>query len=221
MAKKPDAYFGAIPFRAFADRRLGDLDVRTLGVIAGHDNMSLLRGGEGCWAGTDRTAALANANVTNVSSSITKLEALGYLVRGPHPRDGRRYTFRVVYDATLDKAAFKGEALPTGKIPSPTHLESVLPADAKVPCPPSSTNGGYQPEQQPNIPEDTLNRPSPERAALTLRKIERAVKKNENLSNKPEIVEWLERMVGETEHGDPHHHWAQRLLEHSYFDDVT
>lgn len=173
---KPIAYFGAIPFRALADRGLNDLDIRTLGVIAAHDNMSLVRQkGDGCWAGTDRIANLANANATNVSTCISKLERLGYLTRERHPNDGRRHTLRVVYDQSADKAAFKGDVLPEGKILALNRdlekREASLPAEAKylaqrpkVACPRPSIDGRNQPKPTPNIPEDTLNRPSDETA---------------------------------------------------------
>lgn len=106
---KATAYFGAVPNRALSDGHLTDRDIRVLAVVSAHDNMSLLREGMGCFAGTDRLAELSGTHPSNVSSALTKLVNLGYLKREPHPIDGRRATFRVVFDTEADKAAFARE----------------------------------------------------------------------------------------------------------------
>lgn len=221
MAKKgPDAYFGAIPFRALADRGLTELEVRILGVVAAHDNMSLLRGGEGCWAGTDRLADLANANTNNVSSAITKLERLGYLRRGPHPSDRRRSTFRVIYDAEADKAAFKGDVSPQGKIIAMKRqagrLPDTSPDRTKVSRPEISETRTEEGELQSNIPEYTLNRPSGESAppnvGALLARLERRFHAAGIAPHEREpTLFFLQQIIDSTEFTDPNNGRAQRL----------
>ena len=51
--------FAAIPARAYGDPRLKGLHHKTLGVVALHDRMSsVLKKGQGCWAGNKRLAEL-------------------------------------------------------------------------------------------------------------------------------------------------------------------
>jgi hypothetical protein len=221
-APKQSAYFGAVPFRALADRGLTELDVRILGVVAAHDNMSLLRGGDGCWAGTDRIAYLANANASNVSTAITKLDRLGYIRRDRHPKDGRRSTLRVIYDALADKAAFKGDVSPEGKILAMKRQARLspdtLPDPVKVSCPEISETRREQRDLQSNIPEYTLNRPSGESAPPNvggwLARLERKLKGIGIAPHERQVYAgWLRDIVDSTELTDPNNGRAQRLLE--------
>ena len=215
---RPKAFFGAIPFRALADRGLSDLELRVLAIVSAHDNMSLLRGGQGCWAGTDRIAMLANANTTNVSTSISKLERLGYLRRGPHPIDKRRSTLRVVWDAAADRAAFKGDTLPEGKIDQMKRDAGILPARPKVSCPQTAAPVENTWERVPNIPKYTPNRPSgepaPPASGVVLAKLERRMRGDRIPSHEVSIwIEYLEGVVDRTEFGSPDRGRAQRLLD--------
>jgi hypothetical protein len=181
----------------------------------------LHNGGDGCWAGTDRMAYLANANPSNVSTCITKLEGLGYLRRGRHPRDGRRSTLRVVYDAQADKAAFKGDVSPEGKILSMKRRAGLspdtLPDRGKVSCPEIPETRREQGELQSNIPEDTLNRPSGEPAPPNVGGwLARLERKLNGIGIAPHerqpLAHWLQEVIDTTDIGDPNNGRAQRLL---------
>ena len=104
--------FGAVPNRAFWDRRLTDRDVRNLGVVAAHDRLSSVTGkGQGAWASHARFAALAGTEYSRFSVSINKLLKLGYLDRQPLATDRRKFTYRVLYT--------DADSLPSSKGPLP------------------------------------------------------------------------------------------------------
>src|SRR5690242_6147773 len=69
-------HFSGIPLRALADGRLTDRDYRILGIVAGYDRMSSVRGGQGCWASLKTMAGQVGgegADYTRFSGSISKL----------------------------------------------------------------------------------------------------------------------------------------------------
>ena len=90
--------FTTLPARAIADQRLSGLELRCLAVISMHDGMSLARGtGAGCFASAATLASLVRTDVTNWSKAVSRLVALGYIVREPQQMDRRRFTLRVLF----------------------------------------------------------------------------------------------------------------------------
>lgn len=110
---KPKRFFGGVPGRALRDRRLTAQDVRNLGVIASHDQMSIDNAnGQGAWASLKTMADEALAEYTRFTKSVQKLLALGYLERDRLKKDRRRWTYRVIY--------IDADKLPSKKVVGPT-----------------------------------------------------------------------------------------------------
>lgn len=87
--------FGAIPMRAFPDKRLGRTHLSVLGVISRFDGFS--RNGSGCYATQATIAEYAGCVPTTVSKRIKDLCAWGYL-RSLRQKNRRRIQYRVIYD---------------------------------------------------------------------------------------------------------------------------
>lgn len=144
--KKKVTLFGPIPLRAFSDQRLTELHLRTLGIIAYHDRMSLVVGaGQGCWASSATMAEeMGGYNIANVSTAISQLEKWGYLQIEKRPADKRMRVYRVIFEPsgnlppgqTID-ADESGDRLPKGKEPP------------KVVCPPDRINDWNTEETSP------------------------------------------------------------------------
>jgi hypothetical protein len=96
--------FGAIPFRAFGDRRIHGLPLAILGVIAAHDCFG--KNGQGCTASHRRLADLASCRREAVTHALGLLEEYGYVQAEVHPRDGRKRTYKVIYN-DQDRIAFR------------------------------------------------------------------------------------------------------------------
>lgn len=126
--------FGAVPNRAFWDRRLTDRDVRNLGVVAAHDRLSSVTGkGQGAWASHARFAALAGTEYSRFSVSINKLLKLGYLDRQPLATDRRKFTYRVLYN--------NADSLPSSKEPLPEIVCSEANDEGEMVCSDSQLSG--------------------------------------------------------------------------------
>lgn len=148
----PGQPFGAIPLHALADRRLSELHLRVLGIIAYHDRMSLITGsGQGCWASVKRMAEeIGGYNYTNAATAIRELTNWGYIQVEQRPSDKRMKIHRVMYDSA--------NSLPLGQTKS---RESSVPCDEdSMPqghsnCPDSMPHGKLSPEIV--CPADTLS----------------------------------------------------------------
>lgn len=90
--------FAPLPLRAMGDRRLTARHFRVLMAIAFHDRFN--RNGQGCWAGRDKLAALAQCSVTHFSDAISDLRGWGYVISTPHPLNRRQVVHRITYDQT-------------------------------------------------------------------------------------------------------------------------
>jgi hypothetical protein len=115
MAKKHDVCGGMVPFRCLGDRRLTGLHFRVLGVIATHDRLSMIYGGQGCWAGQKRIAKRLGTYKSHVSRAISELVSFGYLTVEKGEGEIRK-VYRVVY-IPEDWGAFGvggGEVTPDG-----------------------------------------------------------------------------------------------------------
>ena len=108
MAEKHDVCSGAMPFRCLGDRRLTGLHFRVLGVIATHDRLSRVKGGQGCWAGQKRIAKAVGTGKSHVSEAISDLADWGYLTAEKGKGEIRK-VYRVVY-STGDWDSFRVEA---------------------------------------------------------------------------------------------------------------
>jgi len=94
--RKDKAFSAPLPLRALGDQRLSGLDLRTLGVVAAHDRMSLKLGsGRGCDASHETLAAEIGCNYINLGKSIKKLAELGYVECSRQPTDRRSHVYRV------------------------------------------------------------------------------------------------------------------------------
>lgn len=106
--------FGAVPARLFEDSGLSSLDMRVMGIVAARDWMSDLReNGAGCFLSFRQIAVIADAHVSSITKSVTKLVEAGYLRTKPFAADRRRKSLVVVYDqerdlAIMDKAKVVG-----------------------------------------------------------------------------------------------------------------
>lgn len=88
--------YGAIPARAFGDKRLTGEYFRVLGVIALHDRMGVST--YGCYAAPKRLAVLADCHVKSLPRTIQRLAEYGYIRLDRNPMKGVRYTMRVIYN---------------------------------------------------------------------------------------------------------------------------
>lgn len=114
--KESSVYFAPFPLRALSDQSLTALDLRALGTIAYHDRLSGPRGkGQGAWASLATYAARTKCHYTNMSTTLTKLVAKGYLSREKHPLNGRMNVYRVVYG--------ESDSLPSDKL-SPVNEDA-------------------------------------------------------------------------------------------------
>ena len=111
--------FAAIPARAYGDPRLKGLHHKTLGVVALHDRMSsVLKKGQGCWAGNKRLAELIGCNYSRLSATLSDLATWGYIDSRTDPMNKTRRILFVVYDdrdGAFLKANHDENPLPTGK----------------------------------------------------------------------------------------------------------
>ncbi len=105
--------YGPVPGRAFGDDRLSSADFRILGVVSMHDG--LRSNARGCEAGRDRVARLAKVNKSTCSSSLTKLNQLGYIIELPQQNDARKKVRYVVYDEQDDILSNASNASQTRK----------------------------------------------------------------------------------------------------------
>ncbi len=105
MAEKHDVCSGAMPFRCLGDRRLAGLHLRVLGVIATHDRLSRVKGGQGCWAGQKRIAGAVGTGKSHVSEAISDLADWGYLTAEKGKGEARK-VYRVVYTSG-DRDSFR------------------------------------------------------------------------------------------------------------------
>lgn len=118
MEKKD--HFAPLPTRAIADTRLTGTDLRALAAICQHDRFGRKRGSPGCYAARDRLAALCGVNASNLSSAISKLERLGYIVRERRQGNGRQFAYYVIYSdedhETWDRLP-RGNRTPADQLP--------------------------------------------------------------------------------------------------------
>ena len=115
------ACFAAISARATRDETLTNLQFRVLMVIAAHDRLG--RNGQCCWAGLKTLAQEVGCHPTNVSTALKKLRDAGYIGEARHKDDGRRKSYRIIYEAVSDAAVLKGvnrrTSLPKRQLPRP------------------------------------------------------------------------------------------------------
>jgi DNA-binding MarR family transcriptional regulator len=106
---KRTAVFAPLPLRAVSDARLSALELRVLAQIAYHDRLSGPRGqGRGCVASNVTLAEAVGCDYTRLSSAITSLVELGYIIRQQGQTDRRQRIYRVVHDGA--------DSLPNGKV---------------------------------------------------------------------------------------------------------
>jgi hypothetical protein len=109
------APYGAIPARAFADRRLGESDFRVIGMIARYDQRSLPRGkGAGCFKSINRLAAEIGMNPRQFRRSVENCVRHGYIERTPRGERWDGYVLRILYrgeDSTVT-TPLTGESSP-------------------------------------------------------------------------------------------------------------
>lgn len=102
-AKADKVRFAAIPYRAINDERLTRSHFVVLACIAWHDRMSgARRSGQGAWMSRDTISKETSCHPVNVSSLITDLCKWDYLDRQRHHHDGRKHTYRVIYESSQD-----------------------------------------------------------------------------------------------------------------------
>jgi hypothetical protein len=136
MAKKHEVCGGIIPFRCFGDRRLTRLHFRVLGVIATHDRLSIIKGGQGCWAGQKRIDEAVGTGKSHVSEATSDLTDWGYLTAEKGGGEARK-VYRVIY-STGDWSSFgvePGEVPPGGNFKGrevPENRREVPVADCQV-----------------------------------------------------------------------------------------
>jgi hypothetical protein len=92
------APYGAIPARAFADRKLGESDFRVIGMIARYDQRSLPRGkGAGCFKSINRLATEIGMNPRQFRRSVENGVRHGYIERTPRGERWDGYVLRIIY----------------------------------------------------------------------------------------------------------------------------
>lgn len=223
MARVTNAYFAPVPNRALWDDRLTDRDVRILGVIAAHDQLSGAKGkGQGAWASHARMAALAGTEYSRFSVSVNRLLNLGYLQRDRLRTDRRKFTYRVIYSPEDRLPSSKQLLCPTAN--EPTEIVCSGPELSDYDGTESSSQYISQSEERYSAKagEDILeNQPrfapngSPEcrgsaNVGAQLAALERALK-HEDEFDLIACYRWLEECL---EHDDPKiRGWAFRLSE--------
>lgn len=96
MAKPRLFYTGSVA--VIRDSRLSGLDHRAYACISLHDGMSLIKGtGRGCYATFATLTAQLGCDPANLSRSLQRLVAWGYLTE-ERQGDRRRKSYRVVFD---------------------------------------------------------------------------------------------------------------------------
>jgi hypothetical protein len=85
--------------RARADDRLTAGHFRLLLTIAWHDRFSEQHNSAGCFASQSTLAKETKIHPTNVGGYAADLADRGYIRIERHPKDRRRYVYRVIYDA--------------------------------------------------------------------------------------------------------------------------
>ena len=93
--KKPTAYFGAIPMRAFADGRLSCSHLKVLGVISYFDRFG--KNGSGCYATQETIAKYASCTDQTVNRRMKDLREWAY-IESSRQRNRRRMQHRVIHD---------------------------------------------------------------------------------------------------------------------------
>ena len=87
--------FAPLPLRALRDRRLGKLDLCTLGIVAAFDRLG--KNGSGCWASQNKIAELAGVDKTQLSRSLSDLRDYGYITSQMNPHRRWFRVHRVIY----------------------------------------------------------------------------------------------------------------------------
>lgn len=122
------APYGAIPARAFADRKLGESDFRVIGLIASYDRRSLARGkGAGCFKSINRLAAEIGMNPRQFRRSVENAVRLGYIQRTPRGERWDGYVLRVIYggeDSTVTTPLTEQSPPPVSTVPRVRTAES-------------------------------------------------------------------------------------------------
>lgn len=122
------APYGAIPARAFADRKLGESDFRVIGLIASYDRRSLARGkGAGCFKSINRLAAEIGMNPRQFRRSVENAVRLGYIQRTPRGERWDGYVLRVIYggeDSTVPTPLTEQSPPPVSTVPRVRTAES-------------------------------------------------------------------------------------------------
>lgn len=102
--------FGALPVRAFGDRRLTASHFRLLGVIAYHDRFSA--NGIGCYVRHSKLAAEAVVDYTNVTKLAADLAGWGYIKVERNSLNRRLRVYRLIYNgnqATVGETTKNGD----------------------------------------------------------------------------------------------------------------
>lgn len=108
MAKKSQdrqERFAPVPSRALSDTRLSALELRTLAVIAAHDQFK--RNGQGCYASHSRLAGIVRAHITNLTKAISRLIEFGYVGSMKRASDRRFRVYWILYTPE-DESTFLG-----------------------------------------------------------------------------------------------------------------
>ena len=170
MAEKYDICSGAMPFRCLGDRRLTALHFRVLGVIATHDRLSRVKGGQGCWAGQKRIAGAVGTGKSHVSEAIADLSDWGYL-KVEKGKGETRKVYRVVYTSG-DWDSFRvedGEVPPVGNYVIPPVGNYDGPEGSSVIPPGGNFKGHEVPENRREVPSadtqliDDIKEPRPKK----------------------------------------------------------
>lgn len=103
MKRKCEERYAPVPTRAVTDSRLTATELRTLAVIAAHDQFQ--RNGQGCYASHTRLVEILNVHMTTLVKAIIRLIELGY-VRGNKREGDRRFRVYTVLYTPDDEAAF-------------------------------------------------------------------------------------------------------------------
>ena len=96
MAKSEKVQFCPVQPRAYKDVRLTALDHRLLACVAHHDRFR--NNGKGCFVNLRKMAEMTKAHYTNVSKSLKRLEAFGYIESWPNPKNNRQHVYSLIYN---------------------------------------------------------------------------------------------------------------------------
>jgi DNA-binding MarR family transcriptional regulator len=193
--------FAAIPERALADKRLSASHFRVLGKVALHDGRSAANGGDGCWKSQQEMAEGINLDGANFSRTLKELLLWGYVRRERHPRDKRKWTYRVTYTGREILVSVANDLV----VPGANDLSKVVVSRDKKSLYPSQKSGndnnGLSPLLDPTRSLKEQNQEGEASPSPCNSRASASQKKEEEASKEKQVVEFPKPQPSEPSEG--------------------